>query len=179
MRKRSRRDIDFYQDNKGEINLKCKMKENSNKDCLLENIPDAILCTRPKIRSYVKDKLLNGYVLMTGDINCMDKFQFRMNPNWEEDFKYIQPICAMTKYGMRYFFIVENDNKMRDIFFTYYKQYYDVDELNNMIYCNFHESIPGRLVTGCVTEIIEVNPDFKGNLQEEIDKLLDQLFTND
>lgn len=47
-----------------------------------------------------------------------------------------------------------------------------------MIYCNFHGSITGRRVTGCVTEIIGFKTDFKGNLQEEIDKLLDQLFAN-
>lgn len=50
---------------------------------------------------------------MSGDIDCMDFFQFQMNPNWLEDFKYIRPLCTMTKYGMRYFFIVENNNKMQ------------------------------------------------------------------
>lgn len=69
--------------------MKCKIKENSEMDCFIEDIPGAILCTKPNIRNYIKDKLLNGYVLMTGDIGCMEKFQSQMNPNWLEDFKYI------------------------------------------------------------------------------------------
>lgn len=48
-----------------------------------------------------------------------------------------------------------------------------------MIYCNFHGSIPEGCVTGCVAEIVGINPDFKGDLQENIDKLLDNFFVND
>lgn len=163
--------------NKEVTRLRCKMKEDIN--CFLENIPGAILCTRPKIRNYIKDKLSDGYVLMTGDIDCMKNFQLEMNQNFLEEFKYIQPMCAMTKYGMRYFFIIENNNKMRDIFFKSYKQDYDTEELNTMIYCNFHGSIPHGDMIGCVTEILGIDPDFKGNLQEKIDELLDNFFKND
>lgn len=154
--------------------MKCKIEGKSDLDCFLENIPGAILCTRPKIRNYIKDKLLNGYVLMTGNIDCMEEFLSQMNPNWVEDFKYIQPMCTMTKYGMRYFYIVENNSKMRDVFNSY-KKYYDVDELNTMIYCNFHDLISD----GCVTEIIAINPDFRGDMQEKIHKLLDNFFMED
>lgn len=154
--------------------MRCKIEGKSSVDCFLENIPGTILCTRPKIRNYIKYKLLSGYVLMTGNIDCMENFLFQMNPDWAEYFRYVQPMCAMTKYGMRYFYIVENNNKMRDIFKNYEK-YYDTEELNSIIYCNFHDLIS----EGCVSEIIGINPDFKGDLQEKIDKLLDNFFMED
>lgn len=102
--------------------------------------------------------MINYNVLITGNIYCMEKFLFQMNQNWAEDFKYIQPMCAMTKYGMRYFYIVENNNKMRDIF------------------KNFHDLMSDGISDRCTTEIIGINPDFKGDLQEKIDKLLDNFF---
>lgn len=153
--------------------MKCKIND---LDCFMENIPNSIKCIDKGIYQYIKEKLLDNHILVTGDIDCMHELHQYVNPNWVSDYKYVQLVCCQTKVGMRLFNLVENTYRLREFLTNTVLLDFDIyEDIEELLYCNFHIKSGNK----CIAEIIGFRQDFKGNRDEKICALLDSIFDED